>query len=95
MGNSIFSTPTTIFQLAGSPGLCLVLWSVAGVISYCGALVMLEFGSSLPISGGMKVYMERSFSPKLLMTCIYLFYCVFLRETAYFLPFPSDFILNC
>jgi amino acid transporter len=41
---------------------------------------MLEFGSSIPISGGMKVYMERSFSPKLLMTCIYLFYCVFLRE---------------
>ncbi|KAJ5727825.1 hypothetical protein N7493_005645 [Penicillium malachiteum] len=47
----IFSTPTTIFELAGSPGLCLVLWSIAGVISYCGALVMLEFGTSMPISG--------------------------------------------
>ena len=41
---------------------------------------MLEFGSGIPRSGGIKVYLERSFSPKLLMTCVYLFYCVFLRE---------------
>lgn len=41
---------------------------------------MLEFGTIIPRSGGMKVYLELSFSPKLLITCIYLFYCVFLRE---------------
>jgi amino acid transporter len=41
---------------------------------------MLEFGTSIPRSGGMKVYLERSFSPKLLFTCIYLFYCAILRE---------------
>lgn len=76
----IFSTPSSIFRLSGSPGMSLILWVIAGAISTCGAMVMLEFGTIIPRSGGMKVYLERSFSPKLLVTCIYLFYCVFLRE---------------
>ncbi|KAJ5204483.1 uncharacterized protein N7498_005362 [Penicillium cinerascens] len=80
IGAGIFSTPTSIFKLSGSPGLALILWVIAGIISTCGAMVMLEFGCSIPRSGGMKVYLERSYSPKLLMTCIYVFYCVFLRE---------------
>jgi len=58
----------------------LIIWAIAGLISTCGALVMLELGTSMPRSGGMKVYLERAFSPKLLVTCIYLFYCVFLRK---------------
>lgn len=49
---------------------------------------MLEFGTIIPRSGGMKVYLERSFSPKLLMTCVYLFYCIFLRESLF--QFISD-----
>lgn len=60
--------------------MALILWVVAGIISTCGAMVMLEFGTSIPRSGGMKVYLERSFSPKLLFTCIYLFYCAILRS---------------
>lgn len=76
----IFSTPATIYTLSGSVGMALVVWIIAGIISTCGALVMLEFGSALPRSGGIKVYLERSFSPKLLQTCIYLFFCVFLRK---------------
>ncbi|KAJ5987225.1 hypothetical protein N7451_011590 [Penicillium sp. IBT 35674x] len=94
IGAGIFSTPSTIFQLAGSPGLSLVLWGLAGVISYCGSLVMLEFGSSLPVSGGIKVYMERSFSPKLLMTCIYLFYCIFLQTSASNAITASEYLLK-
>lgn len=43
-------------------------------------MVLLEFGSGIPRSGGMKVYLERCFSPRLLVTCVYLFYCAILRE---------------
>lgn len=68
--------------------MALILWVIAGIISTCGAMVMLEFGSGIPRSGGIKVYLERSFSPKLLMTCVYLFYCVFLREPEPPLPPP-------
>lgn len=77
--DSIFSTPSSIFKLAGSPGMALVLWVIAGAIATCGSMVMLEFGSGIPRSGGIKIYLERSFSPTLLWTCVYLFYCVFLR----------------
>ena len=59
--------------------MALMLWLIAGAIATCGAMVMLEFGSGIPRSGGIKVYLERSFSPSLLWTCVYLFYCVFLR----------------
>ncbi|CAG7916669.1 unnamed protein product [Penicillium olsonii] len=82
VGAGIFSTPASIFKLSGSPGMALILWVIAGAISTCGAMVMLEFGTIIPRSGGMKIYLERSFSPKLLMTCVYLFYCVFLQVSA-------------
>ncbi|ODM22473.1 hypothetical protein SI65_00061 [Aspergillus cristatus] len=82
VGAGIFSTPSSIFKLAGSPGMALMLWVIAGAISTCGAMVMLEFGSGIPRSGGIKVYLERSFSPTLLWTCVYLFYCVFLQVSA-------------
>lgn len=76
----VFSTPATIFKHSGSVGMALIIWVIAGLLSTCGALIMLELGISMPRSGGMKVYLERAFSPKLLVTCIYLFYCTFLRE---------------
>ncbi|KAJ5126732.1 hypothetical protein N7448_007511 [Penicillium atrosanguineum] len=94
IGAGIFSTPSTIFKLAGSPGMSLILWVIAGAISTCGAMVMLEFGSCIPRSGGMKVYLERSFSPKLLQTCIYLFYCVFLQVSASNAITASSYLLE-
>lgn len=45
-------------------------------------MVLLEFGSGIPRSGGMKVYLERCFSPRLLVTCVYLFYCAILRGSS-------------
>ncbi|OLN88183.1 High-affinity methionine permease 3 [Colletotrichum chlorophyti] len=80
IGAGIFSTPSTIFKLSGSVGMALICWVIGAVISTCGIFVMLEFGSAIPRSGGIKNYLERSFSPRLMQTCIYVFYCVFLRE---------------
>ncbi|KAJ5082535.1 hypothetical protein N7532_011578 [Penicillium argentinense] len=94
VGAGIFSTPTSIFKLAGSPGLSLVLWVIAGIISTCGAMVLLEFGSRIPRSGGMKVYLERCYSPKLLMTCVYLFYCAILQTSASNAITASSYILK-
>ncbi|TDZ39286.1 High-affinity methionine permease [Colletotrichum spinosum] len=82
IGAGIFSTPSTIFKLSGSVGMALMSWVIAAVISTCGVFVMLEYGSALPRSGGIKVYLERSFSPRLMQTCIYVFYCTFLQVSA-------------
>ncbi|OJK00420.1 hypothetical protein ASPACDRAFT_28020 [Aspergillus aculeatus ATCC 16872] len=94
IGAGIFSTPSTIFKLSGSVGLSLLLWVIAGIISACGALVMLEFGSGIPRSGGIKVYLERSFAPKRMQTCIYLFFCLFLQVSASNAITASEYLLS-
>ncbi|RAL65394.1 hypothetical protein DID88_000962 [Monilinia fructigena] len=82
IGAGIFSTPSTIFKLSGSVGMALICWVIGAIISTCGIFVMLEFGTSIPRSGGIKNYLERSFSPRLMQSCIYVFYCVFLQVSA-------------
>lgn len=62
--------------------MALMIWVIGGLISTCGAMVMLEFGVAMPRSGGIKIYLERCFSPKFMQTCIYLFFCVFLQVSA-------------
>ncbi|RAH71088.1 methionine permease [Aspergillus aculeatinus CBS 121060] len=94
IGAGIFSTPSTIFKLSGSVGLSLLLWVIAGIISACGALVMLEFGSGIPRSGGIKVYLERSFTPKRMQTCIYLFFCLFLQVSASNAITAAEYLLS-
>ncbi|RAH43656.1 amino acid transporter [Aspergillus brunneoviolaceus CBS 621.78] len=94
IGAGIFSTPSTIFKLSGSVGLSLLLWVIAGIISACGALVMLEFGSGIPRSGGIKVYLERSFAPKRMQTCIYLFFCLFLQVSASNAITAAEYLLS-
>ncbi|KAL4782555.1 amino acid transporter [Aspergillus varians] len=94
VGAGIFSTPATILKLSGSVGMALMIWLIAGIISACGALVMLELGTSMPRSGGMKVYLEKAFSPRLLVTCIYLFYCVFLQVSASNAITTSSYLLK-
>ncbi|KAK7433025.1 hypothetical protein QQZ08_000498 [Neonectria magnoliae] len=79
---SIFSTPSTIYKLSGSVGMSLMCWVIGAIISTCGIFVMLEFGAGIPRSGGIKNYLERSFHPRLMQTCIYVFYCVFLQISA-------------
>ncbi|KAF2725396.1 methionine permease [Polychaeton citri CBS 116435] len=94
VGAGIFSTPSTIFNLSGSVGMALMIWVIGGMIATCGALVMLELGTSMPRSGGMKVYLERTFSPKLLVTCVYMFYCVFLQVSASNAITTSSYLLQ-
>lgn len=77
---SIFSTPSGIFKLSGSVGMSLMCWIIGAAVATCGTFVMLEFGGAIPRSGGIKNYLERSYSPRLMQTCIYVFFCVFLRK---------------
>lgn len=58
LGSGIFATPGVILASVGSPGLALTLWIVGAILAYFGLMVMLEFGSMLPRSGGEKVYLE-------------------------------------
>ncbi|TIC22551.1 putative methionine permease [Wallemia mellicola] len=80
IGSGIFSTPASVYKHAGSVGLSLMLWLVGGFVSLCGSLMALEFGTGIPVSGGLKNYLERSIpNRRLLGTCFYIFYCTFLQ----------------
>ena len=56
-----------------------MVWVIGAVIATSGTYVMLEFGAAIPRSGGIKNYLERSLHSKLLLTCVFIFYCVFLQ----------------
>ncbi|CAI0642235.1 unnamed protein product [Colletotrichum noveboracense] len=71
IGTGIFSTPSGIFQSTGSVGVCLMLWLIGGILTFCGLSVFLEFGLAIPRSGGEKNYLERAYKhPKYLATCV-------------------------
>ena len=70
IGTGIFSTPSSIFAATGSIGVCLILWLIGGILTFCGLSVFLEFGLAIPRSGGEKNYLERVYRrPHLLATC--------------------------
>ncbi|KAK1976476.1 amino acid/polyamine transporter I [Colletotrichum cereale] len=74
--------------------MALMCWVIGAVISTCRIFVMLEFGSAIPRSGGIKNYLERSFNPRLMQTCIYVFYCVFMQVSASNAIAFSSYILD-
>lgn len=52
IGSGIFATPGSIVSSVGSIGLSLLLWVAGALISWCGLVVSLEYGTMLPRSGG-------------------------------------------
>ncbi|KAH8894148.1 amino acid transporter, partial [Thozetella sp. PMI_491] len=77
IGVGIFSIPSSIYGSVGSVGMCLTLWCVGSIISFCGLKVYIDLGSALPYSGGEKVYLERIFRrPRMLSTCMFMAFAV-------------------
>ncbi|KAH7336244.1 amino acid transporter-like protein [Rhexocercosporidium sp. MPI-PUGE-AT-0058] len=79
VGVGIYSIPSSIFNSVGSVGASLLLWIIGSVISFCGLAVYLDLGTSMPRSGGERVYLERIFKkPRMLATCMFMSYVVLL-----------------
>ncbi|KAF8324518.1 APC amino acid permease [Amanita rubescens] len=79
IGTGIYASPGLILQAAGSVGMALILWVAGSFIAAAGTYVYVEYGTSLPRSGGAKNYLEFSFDqPQWLMTCIFAIYSVYL-----------------
>jgi amino acid transporter len=72
IGSGIFSTPASIWQLVGSPGMAMIMWLFGGLITYFGALSYIELGTMLPKSGGEQAYLDYAFKkPKALLSFIF------------------------
>ena len=65
LGASIFVQPSEISRLVPSTRGVLLVWLLAGMLTFCGALVCAELSSAFPQTGGVYVFLKRIFSPGL------------------------------
>jgi APA family basic amino acid/polyamine antiporter len=59
----IFLTPAGMAKSLGSPFCLLVVWTVVGVLTICGALTYGELAARFPRDGGVYVYLLETYGP--------------------------------
>lgn len=64
IGSGIFIVPALVLrETGGNMGLALLVWTVAGALSFLGALTYGELGAMAPEAGGLYVYVRDAFGP--------------------------------
>src|SRR5688500_13375271 len=63
IGSGIFLVSAEMGRQTGSPGMLLVAWMVAGVLTVTAALSYGELAAMMPRAGGQYVYLREAFSP--------------------------------
>src|SRR5262249_32104113 len=65
VGASIFVQPSEVTRLVPSPRGVALVWLVAGLLTLCAALVCAEFSRLFPETGGVYVFLKKTYSPAL------------------------------
>lgn len=66
IGGGVFFKPQAVYTLTGGePGLGMIAWIVAGVITITAGLTAAEISAAIPKTGGMMVYIEEIYGKKL------------------------------
>jgi APA family basic amino acid/polyamine antiporter len=63
IGSGIFIVSADIARQVESPGLLLLVWMLAGVVTLMGALTYGELAAQFPKAGGQYVYLREAISP--------------------------------
>jgi len=63
IGSGIFIVSAQIIRDVHAPGLLLLVWAIAGVVTLMGALTYGELAAMFPKAGGQYVYLRESISP--------------------------------
>lgn len=69
IGVGIFLLPNVIARSLSSAFAIVVVWVVAGVLSYFGALAYAELGAMMPVTGGQYVYLREAYGPMCAFLC--------------------------
>ena len=66
IGGGVFFKPQAVYSLtSGAPGLGMIAWVVAGIITITAGLTAAEVSAAIPKTGGMMVYIEEIYGKKL------------------------------
>ncbi|MEO5753451.1 MAG: amino acid permease [Chthoniobacterales bacterium] len=65
IGSGIFITSAESTRLLGAPGLLLLAWVMAGVLTITGALCCAELAAMMPRAGGQYVFLRRAYGPSI------------------------------
>ena len=66
IGSGVFFKPQAIYTATGgAPGLGIIAWVVAGLITLCGALTVSELAVCIPKTGGMIVYIREVYGERM------------------------------
>ncbi len=61
IGSGIFKKPGIMAAQLGSPGLLVLVWAAAGIITLFGALSTAEVSGMFPEAGGLYIYFNKSY----------------------------------
>jgi len=64
IGSGVFFRPNVVFKATEAPGIGMILWIVAGIISIAGGLTAAELGAAIPKTGGMIAWLEEAFGKR-------------------------------
>lgn len=65
IGSGVFFKANAVFSATGAPGLGIIAWALAGVITITAGLTSAELASAMPQTGGMVVYLKRIYGEKI------------------------------
>ena len=66
IGGGVFFKPQAVYTLTGgAPGLGMISWVIAGILTITAGLTAAEVSAAIPKTGGMMVYIEEIYGKKL------------------------------
>ena len=66
IGGGVFFKPQAVYTLTGgAPGLGMLTWVLAGIVTIAAGLTAAEVSAAIPKTGGMMVYIEEIYGEKL------------------------------
>ncbi|MGL5346745.1 MAG: APC family permease [Peptostreptococcaceae bacterium] len=65
IGSGIFFKANAVFAATGAPGLGIIAWALAGIITIAAGLTSAELAAAIPETGGMVVYLKRIYGDKI------------------------------